>query len=68
MRRTRSLSVRSRCSGTHLLALDLVPFAGIAANGKTWKAHLDGYNFVPSLKGDVKKGPRGELVYFGQGG
>ncbi|HTY41129.1 MAG TPA: arylsulfatase [Thermoanaerobaculia bacterium] len=41
---------------------------GYAANGKTWKVHLDGYNFMPYFKGAVKKGPREEIFYFGQGG
>ncbi|MGB8437064.1 MAG: sulfatase-like hydrolase/transferase, partial [Burkholderiales bacterium] len=41
---------------------------GYAANGKTWKVHLDGYNFLPFFKGEVKKGPREEIYYFGQGG
>lgn len=41
---------------------------GYAANGKTWKAHLDGYNFLPYFKGEAKKGPREEIFYFGQGG
>ncbi len=34
----------------------------------TFKAHLDGYNFLPYFKGDVKKGPREEISYFGQAG
>ncbi|MFO0826695.1 MAG: arylsulfatase [Phycisphaerales bacterium] len=41
---------------------------GYAANGKTWKVHLDGYNFLPYFKGDQKKGPREEIYYFGAGG
>jgi len=41
---------------------------GYAANGKTWKVHLDGYNFLPYFKGESKKGPREEIFYFGQGG
>jgi arylsulfatase A-like enzyme len=41
---------------------------GYVANGKTWKAHLDGYNFLPYFKGEGKKGPREEIFYFGQGG
>ncbi len=41
---------------------------GYQANGKTWKVHLDGYNFLPFFKGEVKKGPREEIFYFGQGG
>jgi len=42
--------------------------AGYSANGKTWKIHPDGYNFVPYFKGEAKKGPREEIFYFGQGG
>ncbi len=41
---------------------------GYAANGKTWRVHLDGYNFLPYFKGETKKGPREEIYYFGQNG
>jgi arylsulfatase A-like enzyme len=41
---------------------------GYAANGKTFKVHADGYNFLPYFKGEVKKAPREEILYFGQGG
>jgi arylsulfatase len=41
---------------------------GYQANGKTWKVHADGYNFLPYFKGEVKKGPREEIFYFGQDG
>jgi len=41
---------------------------GYQANGKTWKVHLDGYNFLPFFRGETKKGPREEIFYFGQGG
>jgi arylsulfatase A-like enzyme len=41
---------------------------GYEANGRTFKAHLDGYNFLPYFKGEEKKGPREEIFYFGQGG
>jgi arylsulfatase len=41
---------------------------GYKANGKTFKVHLDGYNFLPCLQGKEKKGPREEYLYFGQGG
>ena len=41
---------------------------GYQANGKTFKIHPDGYNFLPYFKGEVKKGPREEIYYFGQGG
>lgn len=41
---------------------------GYKANGKSFKIHADGYNFIPYLKGEVAKGPREEILYFGQGG
>ena len=41
---------------------------GYKANGKTFKSTLDGYNFLPYFKGEVAKGPRQEIYYFGQGG
>jgi len=42
--------------------------AGYKANGKEWKVHPDGYDFLPFFKGEVAKGPRDVLYYFGQGG
>jgi len=41
---------------------------GYKANGKTFNAHLDGYNMMPFLKGDVKESPRKEIFYFDAGG
>jgi arylsulfatase len=41
---------------------------GYRASGKTWKVHLDGYNFMPYFKGEVPKGPREQIFYFGQAG
>ena len=41
---------------------------GHRANGKEWRVHLDGYNFLPRLKGEVDEGPRDQIFYFGQGG
>jgi arylsulfatase len=41
---------------------------GHKAGHRTFKVHLDGYNFLPFLKGDEAKGPREEYFYFGQGG
>lgn len=41
---------------------------GVKLHGKEFKVHLDGYNFLPHLKGEAKKGPREEYFYFGQGG
>ena len=41
---------------------------GYDANGRKFKIHADGYNFLPYFKGETKKGPREEIFYFGQGG
>jgi arylsulfatase len=42
--------------------------AGYSANGRTWKIHPDGYNFLPFFKGEAKTSPRDTIFYFGQGG
>jgi arylsulfatase A-like enzyme len=34
----------------------------------TYKVHLDGYNLLPFLKGDVKETPRREFIYWTDGG
>jgi len=41
---------------------------GLKAGDKTFKNHLDGYNFLPFLKGEVAKGPRREVFYFTDNG
>jgi arylsulfatase len=41
---------------------------GHRANGKRFKVHMDGYNFLPFFKGEVDEGPREEIFYFSQGG
>jgi arylsulfatase A-like enzyme len=41
---------------------------GHKANGKEWRVHLDGYNYLPYFKGQIKKSPREQILYFGQGG
>jgi arylsulfatase len=42
--------------------------AGFNAGKKTFKVHLDGYNFMPFFRGDVAQGPRDSIYYFDQGG
>jgi arylsulfatase A-like enzyme len=37
---------------------------GYQIGNRTFKVHLDGYNFVPYLTGQEKKGPREEFFYF----
>jgi arylsulfatase A-like enzyme len=37
---------------------------GYTANGKKFKNHLDGYNFLPYLTGKTEKAPREEIFYF----
>ena len=41
---------------------------GHKAAGKTFKVHLDGYNFLPYLTGKEKTGPRVEFFYFSDDG
>ena len=41
---------------------------GKKVGNKTFKVHLDGYNFLPNLTGEVKKGPRQEIFYFSDDG
>ena len=41
---------------------------GHQADAKTFKVHLDGYNFLPYLTGQEKKGPRQEFFYFSDDG
>jgi arylsulfatase A-like enzyme len=38
---------------------------GMKVGDKTFKTHLDGYNFLPFFKGEVAAGPRHEFFYFG---
>ena len=40
---------------------------GYTANGKDFKVHLDGYNMMPFLKGEVNESPRNEIFYFDAG-
>ena len=40
---------------------------GIKIGDKTFKTHLDGYNFLPFFRGDAAAGPRHEFFYFGSG-
>jgi arylsulfatase A-like enzyme len=41
---------------------------GHEAAGKTFKVHLDGYNQLPYLTGQVEKSPRKEFFYFNDDG
>jgi len=41
---------------------------GNSVNGKNFKVHLDGYNFMPYFQGKEKQGPRDSIMYFDQGG
>jgi arylsulfatase len=38
--------------------------AGYQAGDSTYKVHLDGYNLMPYLKGEVEAGPRKEFLYW----
>ena len=41
---------------------------GVKAIGRTYKVHLDGYNFLPYLTGKTKESPRKEIFYFSDDG
>ena len=41
---------------------------GHRAIGRNYKVHLDGYNFLPVLTGEVEEGPRREIFYFSDDG
>ncbi len=41
---------------------------GHKAGSKTLKVHLDGYNLMPFLKGEVKESPRNEFLYWSDDG
>ncbi|MGO4815844.1 arylsulfatase, partial [Cupriavidus sp. 2MCAB6] len=42
--------------------------AGFTAGTKTFKVHLDGFDFGPYFRGEVKTAPRDALMYFDQAG
>jgi arylsulfatase len=41
---------------------------GHEATGKTFRVHLDGYDFLPYLTGQAEHGPRTEFFYFSDDG
>ncbi|KUL96061.1 arylsulfatase [Bosea sp. WAO] len=41
---------------------------GFQSGSKTFKVHLDGYNFLPFLKGESTQPPRDAMYFFDQGG
>jgi arylsulfatase len=41
---------------------------GYKVGDKTFKQHLDGYNFLPFFQGNEEKSPRHEIFYFDQAG
>ncbi|GLT13698.1 arylsulfatase [Vibrio algivorus] len=41
---------------------------GYKANGKDFRVHIDGYNFLPYFKGETDKAPRDSLLYFSANG
>ena len=42
--------------------------AGHQAGDKTFKLHIDGYNFLPYFKGEEEKAPRPGFIYFSDDG
>nr|WP_068313798.1 arylsulfatase [Pseudovibrio hongkongensis] len=43
---------------------DQLKQGGVEAIGRTYKVHLDGYNFLPYFRGETDKDPREEIFYF----
>ena len=41
---------------------------GTELNGKEFRVHLDGFNYLPYFKGEQKEVPRTSYFYFGQAG
>ncbi len=41
---------------------------GVKAIGRSYKVHLDGYNFLPYLTGKSEESPRREIFYFSDDG
>src|SRR5678815_1043902 len=41
---------------------------GYKAIGRTYKNHIDGFNFLPYLTGEEEKGPRNFFFYFSDDG
>jgi arylsulfatase A-like enzyme len=41
---------------------------GHEAGNKHFKVHIDGYNFLPYLTGEMEKGPRQGIIYFSDDG
>jgi arylsulfatase len=41
---------------------------GYTIGGKTYKVHLDGFNLLPFLKGEVKESPRKAFLYWSDDG
>ena len=41
---------------------------GTSLGGKSFKVHLDGYNFLPYLTGQTNTGPRQDFYYFNDDG
>jgi arylsulfatase len=41
---------------------------GHKADGKSFKVHIDGFNMLPYLKGEVDESPRNSFVYFSDDG
>jgi len=41
---------------------------GYTAGGKTFKVHIDGYNLLPYIRGEVKENPRKGFIYWSDDG
>ena len=60
------LPTLAAAAGNDTLKADLAK--GTEIDGKDYRVHLDGYNYLPYLKGEEKNVPRESYLYFGQAG
>jgi arylsulfatase A-like enzyme len=50
--------------GAGVLGIKDALLKGVKADGKSYKVHLDGYDFAPYFRGETKAGPRREFFYW----
>jgi arylsulfatase A-like enzyme len=52
------------CGGQRDVKEDLLEGVSSDTMGREYRVHLDGYNILPLLKGEVEESPREEIFYF----
>jgi arylsulfatase len=60
------LPTLAAAAGNNTVKADLAE--GTEVNGKDFRVHLDGFNYLPYFKGEESNVPRESYLYFGQAG